>query len=148
MSEMKNGRYEEAGDIYWFKGGKLHREDGPALEWPDGTKFWFINGQNHRENGPAIEWANGDKRWYFNGNLHREDGPAIESSNGTRMWYFNGLCHREDGPAYEGTLGEMWFLDDVRYTEDEFKIQLAKNQLNEKLHVTLSPSPSIKKGKI
>ena len=24
--------------------GKLHREDGPAVEWSCGTKEWFING--------------------------------------------------------------------------------------------------------
>jgi len=23
--------------------GKLHREDGPAEEWADGTKYWFLN---------------------------------------------------------------------------------------------------------
>jgi FtsP/CotA-like multicopper oxidase with cupredoxin domain len=45
----------------------LHREDGPALEWYDGSKFWAINGKYHRLDGPAIEWANGDKSWYING---------------------------------------------------------------------------------
>ena len=45
----------------------LHREDGPAIEWQDGSKFWAINGTNHREDGPAIEWSNGDKSWYING---------------------------------------------------------------------------------
>ena len=27
----------------WFLNGKLHREDGPAVEHPDGTKFWYLN---------------------------------------------------------------------------------------------------------
>jgi hypothetical protein len=39
---------------------------------------WFLNGKLHREDGPAVEWTNGSKSWYLNGNLHREDGPAIE----------------------------------------------------------------------
>jgi hypothetical protein len=45
----------------------LHREDGPAVEWCDGTKFWIINGLFHREDGPAIdEWVDGYKAWYLN----------------------------------------------------------------------------------
>jgi hypothetical protein len=31
-----------------------------------GSKFWFFKGKFHRENGPAIEWSNGTKDWYFN----------------------------------------------------------------------------------
>ena len=32
----------------------------------NGYKFWCLNGKLHREDGPAIEWANGDKEWYLN----------------------------------------------------------------------------------
>ena len=35
--------------------------------YPDGYKYWYLNGKLHREDGPAIEWANGDKSWYLNG---------------------------------------------------------------------------------
>ena len=28
----------------WLLRGKLHREDGPAFEWPDGEKHWYLNG--------------------------------------------------------------------------------------------------------
>ena len=45
----------------------LHREDGPAIEYADGTKHWFIDGKRHREDGPAVECANGDKEWYLHG---------------------------------------------------------------------------------
>ena len=34
--------------------------------WPDGDKSWWLNGKLHREDGPAIEYANGDKSWYLN----------------------------------------------------------------------------------
>ena len=27
----------------WYLNDKLHREDGPAYENPDGTKRWFLN---------------------------------------------------------------------------------------------------------
>jgi hypothetical protein len=45
----------------------LHREDGPAIEWWDGSKSWYLNGKRHREDGPAVEYSNGSKSWYLNG---------------------------------------------------------------------------------
>lgn len=40
---MKNGRYEEADEsIRWYIEGKLHREDGPALE-NESEKVWYLN---------------------------------------------------------------------------------------------------------
>ena len=68
----------------WRLDGKLHRENGPAIENVDGCKSWWIRGDFHRENGPAIEWANGTKSWYLNGVGMTEDQyraqtqPAIE----------------------------------------------------------------------
>ena len=55
-----------------------------------GKKEWFLNGKLHREDGPTIEYSDGAKSWYLNGNLHREDGPACEYSNGTKQWFLNG----------------------------------------------------------
>jgi hypothetical protein len=54
-----------------------------------GDKFWYLNGKLHREDGPAVEGASGSKYWYLNGKLHREDGPAIERANGSKAWYLN-----------------------------------------------------------
>ena len=35
----------EDGDIFWRNEvGERHREDGPAVEYSDGTKFWYLNG--------------------------------------------------------------------------------------------------------
>jgi hypothetical protein len=52
----------------WFNSqGQLHREDGPAVIWPNGDKYWYKNGQLHREDGPAEEWTHGNKYWYING---------------------------------------------------------------------------------
>jgi hypothetical protein len=53
--------------------GQRHREDGPAIEWNDGSKYWFINGKYHREDGPAIEYPNGNKEWWINGLRYLED---------------------------------------------------------------------------
>lgn len=85
------GRFQNKDSTkYWYQNGQLHREDGPAVEQPNGTRYWYWNGQPHRENGPAEEWAGGLKKWYWNGQLHREDGPAVEWPNGTKYWYQNG----------------------------------------------------------
>jgi hypothetical protein len=58
---------EGNGKKYWLQNGKLHREDGPAMEWANGDKFWYINGKKHREDGPAVEWADSSKEWWVNG---------------------------------------------------------------------------------
>ena len=67
-----------------------HREDGPAIEYPDGGQMWYIDGKCHREDGPACEYSDGDKSWWSNGERHREDGPAVEYSDGGKEWWLNG----------------------------------------------------------
>ena len=52
---------------WWCLNDKLHREDGPAIEFGDGSKWWFLNGKFHREDGPAVEYADGTKGWCLNG---------------------------------------------------------------------------------
>ena len=39
----------------------------------DGDKSWYLNGKLHREDGPAIEYANGYKSWYLNGDEVTEE---------------------------------------------------------------------------
>jgi len=34
----------EDGIQLWFRNGQLHREEGPAAVWPNGTRRWFLNG--------------------------------------------------------------------------------------------------------
>ena len=111
------------GTIEWYKEGttQLHREDGPAIEYADGSKRWYVNGELHREDGPAIELSNDTKEWYVNNKLHREDGPATELYNGTKYWSVNGKRHREDGPAVEYANGtKYWYINDEQLTEQEF----------------------------
>ena len=56
----------------------------------DGTKEWWRDGKLHREDGPAIIWGDSSEEWRFNGELHRTDGPAVIWSNGNQEWYING----------------------------------------------------------
>ena len=55
------------------------------------TKEWYLNGKLHREDGPAIEELDGHKEWWISGKLHREDGPAIERPDGSEEWWKNGM---------------------------------------------------------
>ena len=71
--------------------GELHRIDGPAIEYGNGTNVWFVNGLRHRTDGPAIEFPDGEKWWYINGLRHRTEGPAVEHSDGTKEWWVNGI---------------------------------------------------------
>jgi hypothetical protein len=63
--------------------------------------FKLPNGKLHRENGPAVEFTNGDKSWYINGKWHREDGPAVEHADGYKWWFLNGIQYTELQWEYE-----------------------------------------------
>lgn len=79
------------GDQRWYLYGKqiIHRELGPAMILY-GDKYWYRNNKIHRIDGPAIEYKNGSKKWYLNGKCHRLDGPAIEYADGYKEWYIEG----------------------------------------------------------
>jgi hypothetical protein len=99
---------------------KLHRLDGPAIEYADGDKVWYVDGKLHRLDGPAIEDA-GYKSWWVDGKRHRLDGPAVEDADGSKSWYVNGERHRLDGPAIEYADGyKSWYVNGKKMTEKEF----------------------------
>lgn len=88
---------DQFGRKKWFDdAGEFHREDGPAVIFPDGGFIYAIHGKYHRLDGPAMVHSAMDKggpmtkRWYVDGELHRVDGPAVETLNGTQMWYVKG----------------------------------------------------------
>ena len=62
-------RTNKRGDRFYFKDKAmtiLHREDGPAAEWYEGSKTWYKNGKRHRMDDPAFEHVNGSKSWCIN----------------------------------------------------------------------------------
>lgn len=71
--------------------GKLHRLEGPALEYSNGHKEYWVDGKRHRLDGPAIEYHNSYRAYWVEGKLHRLDGPAIEYSNGNKEYYVEGV---------------------------------------------------------
>jgi hypothetical protein len=105
VDEYKNTR--------WYLNGKLHCEDGPAIEYANGDKSWYLKGKPHREDGPAVECADGTKNWYLNGKRHREDGPAVEYANGSKHWCLNGkeLTEKEFNAKVKKTI----VIDGVTY---------------------------------
>ena|SRR5271165_536452 len=106
---------DEFGDKRWKLNGKLHNQNGPAIEFADGTKVWYLDDKCHRSeidpktglSLPAIEWSDGSKDWYHHGKVHRyeidpETGlslPAVIYVDGSKYWYNNGVRHCDDGPA-------------------------------------------------
>lgn len=61
-----------------------------VVEKFNGTARWWYKGDKlHRELGPAIECPNGDVWWYYEGLIHRLDGPAVSDRNGETLgWYY------------------------------------------------------------
>jgi hypothetical protein len=49
----------------WYENDNIHRHDGPAMEYTNGTKLWYINSKLHRLDGPAIEVHDGSKEWWI-----------------------------------------------------------------------------------
>ena len=107
------GQTEES--FYYWKGSDriYHRIAGPAIIKP-GVEYWFKHGKLHREDGPAMidsrtfdekTYTVGDfekleaEMWYKNGELHRIDGPAIIYKNGDEEWFYEGKLHRVGDPA-------------------------------------------------
>jgi len=63
-------KIDENNNKYYYSDKEMtirHREDGPAVEWDDGSKSWYLNDKYHREDGPAFEGPRGSKYWYLNG---------------------------------------------------------------------------------
>ena len=45
---------DDVGNIRYRYQGKLHRLDGPAVIYKNGSKAWYQYGKRHRKDGPAV----------------------------------------------------------------------------------------------
>lgn len=107
----------------WFEDGALHRLDGPALRWQDGTEEWLQNGYHHRIGLPAVAGADGLREWHqlaadgsmpapnrpfdirgtIRGrNFFREHGPVAVLASGLRFWGVGTAGDRFDDRPFEG----------------------------------------------
>jgi len=68
LREYKRGKYtvkiDPFGGRNWFYKGKLHRENGPALEFVLGN-VWYKHGKFHREDGPACVYKTRPPKWFL-----------------------------------------------------------------------------------
>ena len=53
------------GSVKYFLNDKLHRTDGPAIEYNDGYRAWYIYDKRHRLDGPAFECPDGYKEYWI-----------------------------------------------------------------------------------
>ncbi len=85
------------GTVRWYDAdGQIHRDGGPAVEYPDGGAEWWQSGQLHRDDGPAVETPTGYREWWQHGDLHRDGGPAVEHADGTVEFWVHGCRVSED----------------------------------------------------
>ena len=81
---MKDGLHIDShGNKFWYKNGTIHRDDGPAATYPDGTQVWLKDGMRHRNAGPAVIYHNGDQYWY------KDDQPYEPSAHDLMVWKMN-----------------------------------------------------------
>lgn len=54
-----------------------------------GHVYFYKDGRYHREDGPAVIYSYGEERWYYEGFLHRIGGPSIIAETGN-YYFING----------------------------------------------------------
>jgi hypothetical protein len=57
----------EDGTEEWWRDGRRHRADGPAVVHPDGMQEWWRGGRRHRDDGPAVVFADGRQEYWCDG---------------------------------------------------------------------------------
>lgn len=110
---------------------------GGVIQEDDEAVRWRMNQQLHREDGPAEIFKDGTQKWFQNGVLHREDGPAFvcqvvigprAGQPSVSEWYENGKRHRVGAPAiirYDASAIEFygaeseWFVHGKKVSERE-----------------------------
>lgn len=74
-----------------------------------------LNGKSHREDGPAVEFSEGSKIWCKHGEYHRLDGPAIKTVrdklfNGAKSFYVYGCIIYPEEMSYKSFLSAYSFI--------------------------------------
>ena len=76
---MKHGTFIENGVEFWFKYGKryIKSNDIPVIN-QNGNKEYYLDGKLHKEDGPAIEGNLTSPRWYLDGKKYSPEGHLKE----------------------------------------------------------------------
>ena len=111
------------GNNRWYLNERLHREDGPAVIYANGTQLWYIDGNMHRINGPAVIHPDDTQEWCVNNQRHRIDGPAVIHPDDTQEWFINDMDITDDVEQWM-TLKEItWPWDEE--TQVDFQLTWA-----------------------
>jgi hypothetical protein len=66
---MKILSIDRHGSIRWYRDYKLNRDlDFPSAIWTSGHREWYKNGKLHRENGPAVIYEDSETEYWLNDN--------------------------------------------------------------------------------
>jgi len=122
---------DPSGTRWYYCDRQLHREDGPAVVWNDGSVQYHVESKLHRLDGPAVVKADGTVSYWVNGKLHRLDGPAVVKADGTVSYWVNDKRHRIDGPAVVKADGTVeYYVGGKQLTEAEFLACYSQGQAN------------------
>lgn len=94
------------------------------IKYSDGVVEHYNDGMLHNDSGPSVIYPSGTKFWHKNGLLHRTDGPAAVYYDGGSVWCENGKKHRLDGPAFIDESFQLWFINDVKVSEEDVQTLL------------------------
>ncbi len=116
---LSDGSYIDSyNNVCYIKNGKLHRENGPAVECADGTKSWWVNDERHREDGPAVEFAGGSKEWFVDGKQYsyNEYKRMMARAGGATLlnWYEFDTRDLKDG-CYMSHEGDICYIKNGHY---------------------------------
>ncbi len=92
----------------------------------NGDKLWFLNGKLHREDGPAVELANGDKSWYLDGYKYTKEDWEKEVARPNKSSSLDGKLVEIDGKKYK------LVLDGPSETDKKIETALSKLTAEEK----------------
>lgn len=108
----------------WFEDGKLHRSDGPAITYADGTKEWWIRGRRHRQGAASVVVAKGARwnNWQPVG--HMSSRKRMPLTGPAELYYSHGQLHNVSGPALraQGRRDQYW-LEGEKLTNHQWQKQ-------------------------
>jgi hypothetical protein len=116
LNDQGGEREDHLARMVWKnEDGLLHRLDGPAVVWDNGTTEWYVHGVKHRDVYPA-DIRGATFEWWKHGRMWRENGLPVSITEQKRGWRIVELVNGNPDqvvwrtiPKTEG-LPEGWLL--------------------------------------
>lgn len=94
-NQMIEHKIDSDGIEFWYKNNLIHKDNGPAIIWPEGNEQWHKNGKRRRTNGPVMIYPNGKEEWRKSKRKRRTDAPAEIWPNGCEFRFSGREIWRE-----------------------------------------------------